>query len=760
MPTIIDALAITLALDASKFIKGQKEVDASLKKTKETAVAHGKEIETAMTATSAGVGKLVAAFLGLGAVLTGGKGVQQFMTDVTKTDSALGRFARGVNMSTKDVQAFDGAVQSIGGSAGEAQSGIQALSDSFQSLKTFGDPGVVRALAILSSKGGKRIDPLKPVDKNTLLDLAEDLGKIAKTDPTHASFLGRQLGLPPNVVSALMKGREEFAKLLEIQEKYAASTADIDAADKRQSAWQRLKAAGEATGRTILSIFTPALLELNKAFLSFVESVKEHMPEIKAAWDNFWAGLEPIAKPVFAFLKSALKGFGTFASDTFSLVKNAFFGSSDDIRNSWKKLFDDMNDTLSNWATEMWEKIPRIFKRIFDWIEGRFNAIWTAAFGRPLFPESGGAGAGGSDAGGAGGNKQLPRPQGPPGSDGGPIEHSAPIPGKGSAGGSAEHSAPLPGKGSAGGPVEHSAPVGHSAAPAYGPRLPGGGKRTLMGRGTSNDGYGDFYDAIIRAEGTAKKGDPYNEVLGYGKYGRPPKPLTDMTLSEVYDWGHNVLRPNSGVNSSAVGAFQIVGSTMRTYMGAAGLGWDDKFTPENQRKLAVEIARGQGISPGTWAGFGAHPREMQIARDAFRSGGSASGPSVATTPSDTNAYTAPGAGAPSSFNGQKYTDYYKKPSEAATPKLKDNMTRAEIDAWNKAHGGAAAGNAWQKALHSLARPHEHAKKLLQHIGANVPNIPAGTRGARFGGAMTQRDGRVDNGSTVSSHAGAWQKQHG
>ena len=85
MATIIDALAITLALDATKFIKGQKEID-SLKKTKETAVAYGKEIETAMTATSAGVGKLVTAFLGLGAVLTGGKGVQQFITDVTKTD--------------------------------------------------------------------------------------------------------------------------------------------------------------------------------------------------------------------------------------------------------------------------------------------------------------------------------------------------------------------------------------------------------------------------------------------------------------------------------------------------------------------------------------------------------------------------------------------------------------------------------------------------------------------------------------------------
>ena len=111
---------------------------------------------------------------------------------------------------------------------------------------------------------------------------------------------------------------------------------------------------------------------------------------------------------------------------------------------------------------------------------------------------------------------------------------------------------------------------------------------------------GDFFDSIIKAEGTGKKGNAYDEVLGYGKYGKPPKPLTDMSLGEVYDWGQKVLRPNSGVNSSAVGAFQIVGSTMKTYMGKAGLGWDDKFSPENQRKLALQIMKGQGSD--AWEG--------------------------------------------------------------------------------------------------------------------------------------------------------------
>ena len=82
--------------------------------------------------------------------------------------------------------------------------------------------------------------------------------------------------------------------------------------------------------------------------------------------------------------------------------------------------------------------------------------------------------------------------------------------------------------------------------------------------------------------------------------------------------------------------------------------------------------------------------------------GMTAGRTNTATPSDTNAYTAPGAGVRKSFNGQPYTDYYPAPAEAATPKLKDNMTGAEIDAWNKAHGGAAAGNAWQKALHTSA----------------------------------------------------------
>lgn len=141
--------------------------------------------------------------------------------------------------------------------------------------------------------------------------------------------------------------------------------------------------------------------------------------------------------------------------------------------------------------------------------------------------------------------------------------------------------------------------------------LGGGGKLDIpdFGGGAGGSG-GSSFDAIMRAEGTAGK-DPYNTVLGKGKYGLPDKALTDMTLKEAYAFGRTV-RARHG-SSSAIGAFQIVGRTMKD--AAAALGLDMKttrFTPEIQRRMAKWIAKTQGL--GAWEGFKGHPNERAKAR--------------------------------------------------------------------------------------------------------------------------------------------------
>ena len=74
----------------------------------------------------------------------------------------------------------------------------------------------------------------------------------------------------------------------------------------------------------------------------------------------------------------------------------------------------------------------------------------------------------------------------------------------------------------------------------------------------------DFLDFIKEAEGTAGQPNPYDVVLGYGRYGTPPKPLTQMTLDEVYDFGRTMLaHPDNNFNSSA-----NAGSNRNMAMGA------------------------------------------------------------------------------------------------------------------------------------------------------------------------------------------------
>lgn len=123
-----------------------------------------------------------------------------------------------------------------------------------------------------------------------------------------------------------------------------------------------------------------------------------------------------------------------------------------------------------------------------------------------------------------------------------------------------------------------------------------------------------FFDAIIKAEGSAKHGNPYDASLGYM---RSPKPLTQMTMAESLAWGDQI-RAAQGLNSSAKGAFQIVNTTQRAAMKALGMKDTDLFNEENQRKMAAWIVKTQGL--GAWEGFKVHPEQRQIAQQAMSSG--------------------------------------------------------------------------------------------------------------------------------------------
>lgn len=110
-----------------------------------------------------------------------------------------------------------------------------------------------------------------------------------------------------------------------------------------------------------------------------------------------------------------------------------------------------------------------------------------------------------------------------------------------------------------------------------------------------------FLNLVGRAEGT-DKGRGYNETLGYGQFTGGSRDLTNMTLDQIDQLQSQMLRhPANKLNSSAVGRYQIVRTTLREFRDRLGLKGTDKYTPAVQDRLAMKILQVQG--PNAWAGL-------------------------------------------------------------------------------------------------------------------------------------------------------------
>lgn len=95
--------------------------------------------------------------------------------------------------------------------------------------------------------------------------------------------------------------------------------------------------------------------------------------------------------------------------------------------------------------------------------------------------------------------------------------------------------------------------------------------------------------------------NPGDAVVGHGKYGIPPKPVTQSNFGEVHDFGKTLISntknapelglANTGKGSSAQGAFQITNQTLEEF-GPKVLGSNWREQPaslENQEKIAKAI---------------------------------------------------------------------------------------------------------------------------------------------------------------------------
>lgn len=107
--------------------------------------------------------------------------------------------------------------------------------------------------------------------------------------------------------------------------------------------------------------------------------------------------------------------------------------------------------------------------------------------------------------------------------------------------------------------------------------------------------YRPILDLIGKSEGT-DRGRGYNETLGYGAYTGGKVNLVGMTLKEIDALQTRMLaHPKNYLNSSALGRYQIVRTTLRKLRERYGLGGNLKFDKDLQDRLAIYLLSGRGL---------------------------------------------------------------------------------------------------------------------------------------------------------------------
>ena len=109
-------------------------------------------------------------------------------------------------------------------------------------------------------------------------------------------------------------------------------------------------------------------------------------------------------------------------------------------------------------------------------------------------------------------------------------------------------------------------------------------------KGDDKMSVNELLDFIAQPE---SKGDP-NAIWGrIDKADRPKRPVTSMTFGEVLAWQDAI---DHKYMSEAVGKWQFLEDTLRgAYLGA-GLKPTDRFSEENQRRVAMVLLQRRGLN--------------------------------------------------------------------------------------------------------------------------------------------------------------------
>lgn len=293
MPTIIDALVVTLGLDDRKYRDGAQRNKADLKSQREESAKTSKEMEANAKRGMEAFSNLRREIVGLFAAFTAGVGLKDFVQQTIQSDAATGRLAKNLDMSVEAVSAWQGVLKRNGGSADDASNGLQKIADVYEQISLYGNMPLAQEFNALKVP----MEDLKDSGK-TLLDIADAFHKM---DPKQAAALGASLGFSPALIALLEKGRGAVAAMLVEQRKLGVITqADAEAAQKLQNSLSGLAQSSATLGRTVLTELEPAIDAISAGMTVFAGWIEKNQPIMVGLLGGLTAAVVALSLPLLA----------------------------------------------------------------------------------------------------------------------------------------------------------------------------------------------------------------------------------------------------------------------------------------------------------------------------------------------------------------------------------------------------------------------------------------------------------------------------
>jgi muramidase (phage lysozyme) len=279
MANVIDALVVSLGLDPADFIAKSASARADMQKTaavgrkaagdtetnferaSEASIKHSKELESWGKAAAESLGKLRDSALGLFAVFTAGKALDDFAKDTTVAEAATGRLAKNLAIPVQTLSEWQQVMQGIGGTAEDANSSLQGM-QGLLAGGAFGNLDAQRTINILGIDGERE-------------NASQALVTASQFFASHSGAIDQQIasqaGISQSMMNFLEQGPAAVQKALSAAAPTAITAGQVQHAQDLQAAWAKLDNTLTAIGRTILDDLDPHL----QTFLGWLQKIAD-----------------------------------------------------------------------------------------------------------------------------------------------------------------------------------------------------------------------------------------------------------------------------------------------------------------------------------------------------------------------------------------------------------------------------------------------------------------------------------------------------